>query len=138
MRDSWRLYHNHCANTSLSIMCKLTPDEKLMYKIFNGGRKNINDWLKIIVKYYIEDQVVEDRESVQIIKNKFYTVLHDEFLCTALSLLHKFLLDKGFNDIIQYRPPLQYPLPNSNWRERQEKWEELLEANCKDTKEAWD
>jgi hypothetical protein len=52
--------------------------------------------------------------------------------------LHKFLLDKGVGDIVEYQPLLGTPPPNSNWKKKQDEWEEFLEANCKDTCEAWD
>jgi hypothetical protein len=39
-------------------------DEKLMHKIINRGRKNMNEWFKRIVKDYIEDQAVKDGESI--------------------------------------------------------------------------
>lgn len=119
-------------------MRRPTFDEQLMHKIINGVRTNLNKWVERIVEDYIEDQAVEYRESVQTIKNKFYMELHDGFLCTVRSLLHKFLLDKGIGDIVEYRPPLKNPPPNSNWQKRQEEWEVFLEANCKDTREAWD
>jgi hypothetical protein len=90
------------------------------------------------MKDYIEEKEIEDRESVQTIKNKFYTKLHDDFLCTIPSLLHKFILDKGVGDIIEYRTLLKNPPPNSNWKERQDEWEQFLESNCKDTREAWE
>jgi hypothetical protein len=51
-------------------------------------------------------------------------------------LLHKFLLDKGVRDIVEYRVLLANPPPNSNWKENQEEWEEFLEANCKYIREA--
>jgi hypothetical protein len=119
-------------------MCKLTPDEKLMHKIINGGRTNLNEWFENIVHDYIEEQVIEDRESVETIKNKFYIELHNVFLCTIPSLLHKFLLDKGVQGHCRIPTPLKNPPPNSNWQEKQEEWEEFLEANCKDTRESWD
>jgi hypothetical protein len=74
---------------------KLTPDEELMLKIINGGRKNLNEWFEIIIHDYIEEQAIKDRSSVETIKDKFYTDLHNGFLCTVSSLLHKFMLDKG-------------------------------------------
>jgi hypothetical protein len=73
-----------------------------MHKIINIGRKNLNEWFERIMQDYMEEKGIEDRDSVQTIKNKFYTELHDEFLCTIPSLLHKFLLDKGVSDIVQY------------------------------------
>jgi len=109
-----------------------------MHTIIKGGRKNQNEWFERIVEYYIEYQAVEYRELVQNIKNKFYIELHYGFLYTIPSMLYTFLLDKGADDIVDYRPPLTNPPPNSNWRERQEMWEEFLEDNYKDTKEVWE
>jgi hypothetical protein len=87
---------------------------------------------------YIEDQAVEDRESVQTIKNKFYTELHDGFLCTVPSLLHKFLLDKGVKWHCRVPTPLEISPSKLQLEKRQEEWEVFLEANCKDTREAWE
>jgi hypothetical protein len=39
--------------------------------------QTLNEWFERIVQDYIEEQAIEDRESVQTIKNKFYTELHD-------------------------------------------------------------
>ena len=96
------------------------------------------DWLKIIIKDYILEQTIEDWTSLDKIKEKFYTELLDRFFYTILTLLHKFLLNKGVDDIIEYRPRLGTPLPNSNFQERDEKWESFLDAKCKDTRESWD
>jgi hypothetical protein len=79
-------------NISASIMCIITPDEQLIHKIINRGRTNLNKWFERIVQEYIEEQAIKDRESVQTIKNKFYIELHDGFIFTILSLLHKFIL----------------------------------------------
>jgi len=51
-------------------MHKLTPDEKLIHTIINSGRKNMNEWFERIIRDYIEEQAIEDRESVETIKNK--------------------------------------------------------------------
>jgi hypothetical protein len=48
------------------------------------------------------------------------------------------MLNKGFEDIVEYQPLLGNPPLNSNWKEKQEEWEECFEANCKDTCESWD
>jgi hypothetical protein len=48
------------------------------------------------------------------------------------------MLDKGVKDIVEYQRHLGNPPPNSNWKEKQEEWEEFLKANCKDTRESWD
>jgi hypothetical protein len=83
-------------------MRRLIPDENLMQKIINGGRTNLNEWFENIVQDYIKEQSIKYRESVKTIKNKLYTELHDEFLCIVPSLLHKFLLEKGVEDIVEY------------------------------------
>jgi hypothetical protein len=84
------------------VMCKLTPDEKLTLKLTNGGRMNLHEWVERIVEDYITEQAIEDRTSLDTIKDKFYTELHDGFLCTIPRLLHKFLLDKGIGDIVEF------------------------------------
>jgi hypothetical protein len=76
---------------------------------------NMHDWLKRIIQDYISKQVIEDRMSLNKIKEKFYIDLHDIFFCMVPTLLHKFLLDKGVNDIFKYRPRLGTPLPNRNF-----------------------
>jgi hypothetical protein len=120
-------------------MRKLTLDEQLMLKITNGGRTNLHEWFERIAQDYIEEQAIEDSSSIDTVKDKFYIDLHDGFLCTVPSLLHKFLLDKGVReDIVEYQPLLSTPPPNSNWEKKQRDWEYFLEANCKDTCEAWD
>jgi hypothetical protein len=43
------------------LICNPTPDEKLMHKIINGGRTNLNEWFEIIVGDYIEEQAIEYR-----------------------------------------------------------------------------
>jgi len=88
--------------------------------------------------HYIEEQAIEDKESFETIKNKFYTKLHDGFLCIVSSLLHKFLLlEKGVGDINKYQPLMKNPPLNSNWKEKKEEWEEFLESNYKYTRETW-
>jgi hypothetical protein len=76
--------------------------------------------------------------SLDTIKDKFYIELLEGFLCTIPILLHKFLLDKGIDNIVEFQPRLSTPPQNSHWEEREEKWAEFLEARCKDTKQAWD
>jgi len=56
-------------------------------------------------------------------KNILYIELHDEFLYTISSLLHKFILDKGFGDIVKYQTLLKNLPLNSNWKEKKEEWE---------------
>jgi hypothetical protein len=83
-------------------MQNLSLDEKLMLKITNEVQTNLNEWFERIVCDYIEEQAIKDRSPVETVKEKIYTDLHDVFLCTIPSLLHKFLLDKGVRDIDEY------------------------------------
>jgi hypothetical protein len=83
------------------VMQKLTPDEKLTLKLTNGGWMNLHEWVEIIAEDYITEQDIEDQTSLDTVKDKFYTKLHDRFLCTIPRLLHKFLLDKGVSDIVE-------------------------------------
>jgi hypothetical protein len=117
-------------------MRNLTADEKLGLKLTNRGRINLHDWFERVVEDYISEQVVEDRTSLDRIKENFYTDLHKGFLCTIPTILRKFLLDKGVGDIVEYRPRLGTLLPNSNYQERDKEWEGFLDAKCKDTRQA--
>jgi hypothetical protein len=96
------------------MMRRLTPNEQLMHKIINEGRKNMNKWFERILQDYIEEQANEDRDSIQTIENKFSIEIYDGFICTVLSLLQKFLLDKGAGNIVEYVPLLKIPPSNSN------------------------
>jgi hypothetical protein len=63
-----------------------------MQKIINRGRKNLNERFKRIIRDYIEEQAIEDKEEIKTIKTKLYIKLHDDFLCIVSSFIHKFLL----------------------------------------------
>jgi hypothetical protein len=84
-------------------MRNLTLDEKLDLKLMNEGQMNLHEWFERIVEYFISKQAIEDRTSLDKIKEKFYIDLHEGFMCTFLTLLHKFFLDKGVSDIVKYR-----------------------------------
>jgi hypothetical protein len=75
----------------------------------------LHDCLERIIECYILEQSIEDQTILDKIKETFYTKLHDGFFCTVPTLLHKFLLDKGVGDIVEYRPILGTPLPNKNF-----------------------
>jgi hypothetical protein len=83
-------------------MRNLTPDEKLGLKLINGGRTNMHDWLERIIEDYISEQAIEDRTSLNKIKEKLCIELHNGFFCTVLTPLHKLLLNKGLGDIVEY------------------------------------
>ena len=136
-KDSLKLSKKHCSSTLLDqVMCNLTPDKKLGLKLTNRGRTNLHDWIERINDDYILEQAIEDQTSLDKIKEKLYTELHDEFFFMVLTLIHKFPLDKGVSDIVEYQPRLGTPLPNSNFQERDEKWEAFLDRKCKDIREA--
>jgi len=82
-------------------MRRFTPSEDLCPKLTNGGRTNLHDWIERFIEDYILEQAVEDQTSLDKIKEKFYTKLHDGFFCTVPTLLHKFLLNKGVSDIVK-------------------------------------
>ena len=69
---------------------------------------------------------MEERVSVESIEEKFYTDFTEQFLCSLPTLLFKFLIEKGVGHIVELRPSLREPPPNSNWVEKQKKWEKFI------------
>ena len=49
-----------------------TKDQQLLEKLIRGGRTNLSEWFKKIANEFYEEQAVEERTSVETIKNKFY------------------------------------------------------------------
>ena len=84
------------------------------------------EWFENIADEFCEEQVVEERTSVEIIKKKLYIDLTEQFLCSLLTLLFKFLIEKGVGDIVEPRPLLCEPPQNTNWAEKQKKWEKFI------------
>ena len=52
-----------------------TKDQQLLEKLIRGGRTNLSEWFEKIVDDFCEEQAVEDKTSVETIKEKFYTNL---------------------------------------------------------------
>jgi hypothetical protein len=52
-------------------MHNLTTNEKLGLNLSNGGRTNLHDWLGRSIEDYISEQAIEDRTSLDKIKEKF-------------------------------------------------------------------
>jgi hypothetical protein len=77
-------------------------DEKLTLKITNKSGTNLHECVERIIQDYITEQTIEDRTSLDTIKDKFYMELHDRFLCTIPKLLHNFLPDKGIGNIVEF------------------------------------
>ena len=86
----------------------------------------MSEWFEKIVDDFCEDQAVEDRTSVETVKDKFYTDLIEQFLCSLPALLFKFLIEKGVGHIVEPRPSLHELPSNSNRAEKQRKWEKFI------------
>ena len=77
-----------------------TKDQQLLEKLIRGGRTNLSKWFKNITDKFFEEQAIEERTSVETIQKKFYTDLTKQFLCSLLTLLFKFLIEKGVGHIV--------------------------------------
>ena len=66
----------------------------------------MSEWFEKIANDFCEEKVVEDKTSVETIKEKFYTDLTEQFLCSFPTLLFKFLIEKGLGHIVEPRPSL--------------------------------
>ena len=60
---------------------------------------------KSLTNFY-EEQAVEDRTSVETVKEKFYTNLTEQFMFSLPTLLFKFLIEKGVGHIVEPHPSL--------------------------------
>jgi hypothetical protein len=83
----------------------------------------LNKSIERIAEEYLQGKEIEDKTSIDTVKEKLYTDLHDSFFCTIPSPLHKLFLGKGVSHIVEYQPRLSSPPPNYNWEECQSKWE---------------
>ena len=95
-----------------------TKDQELLEKLIRGGRTNLPKWFEKITDEFYEEQDMEERVLVESIERKFYTDFMKQFLCSLSTLLFKFLIEKGVGHIIEPRPSLSEPPPNSNWVEK--------------------
>ena len=86
----------------------------------------MSEWFKKIVDEFCEEQAVEERTSVETIKKKFYTDLIEQFLCSLLTLLFKFLIEKGVGHIVEPSPSLCGPPLNPNWEKKKKRWEKFI------------
>ena len=76
-------------------------EQQLLEKLIHGGRTNLSEWFEKIVDEFYEEKAVKDRTSVETVKDKFYTDLGEQFLCSLLTLLFKFLIEKGVAHIVE-------------------------------------
>ena len=105
---------------------KVAKDQQLLEKLFRRGRTNLSEWFEKIIDDFCEEQAIEERTSVETIQNKFYTDITKKFLCSLPTLLFKFLIEKGVGHIVEALPLLHELPQNTNWVEKQNKWEKFL------------
>ena len=103
-----------------------TKEQQFLDKLFQGGWTNLLEWFEKIVDDFCEEQAVEDRTSVETVKEIFYTDFTEQFLCSLPTLLFKFLIENGVGHIVEPRPSLCEPPSNTNWVEKQKKWEKFI------------
>ena len=95
-----------------------TKDQELLEKLIRGRRTNLSEWVEKITDEFCKEQAVEERVSVESIEKRFYIDLTEQFLYSLSTLLFKFLIEKGVGHIVEPRPSLCEPPPNSNWEEK--------------------
>ena len=103
-----------------------TKDQQLLEKLIRGGRTNPSEWFENIDDELCEEQAIEERISMETIQKKLYTDLTEQFLCSLLTLLFKFLIEKRVGHIVEPHPLLHEPPQNTNWAEKQKKWEKFI------------
>ena len=86
----------------------------------------MSEWFEKIADDFCEEQAVEDRTSVETIKEKFYTDLTEQFLCSLPTLLFKFLIEKVVCHIVEPHPSLRGLPLNPNWAEKKKRWEKFI------------
>ena len=57
-------------------------EQQLLEKMIRGGRTNLSKWFEKITNDFCEEQAVEDRNLVETVKEKFYTDLTKQFMCS--------------------------------------------------------
>ena len=80
-----------------------------MHTLQNSGKTNLLKWVEQIVDELCEEQIINERASFDSIKNHFHDDFHERFLYTLLTLLFKFLIDKGVAHFVKPRPPMVEP-----------------------------
>ena len=91
-----------------------TKDQELLEKLIQGGITNLLEWFENITDDFCDEQDIEERISVESVQKKFFTDLTEQFLCSLLTLLFKFLIEKGVSHIVELRPLLHEPPQNTN------------------------
>ena len=91
----------------------------------NNGKINLSEWAEQIVDDFCEEKAIDERASFDNIKSRFHDDFHESLLCTILTLIFKFLIDKGVAHIVEPRPPLVEPRSNNN-REHIKQWQKFV------------
>ena len=86
----------------------------------------MSEWFENITIDFYEEQAIEEIISIEAVQKKFYTDLTEQLLCSLPTLLFKFLIEKGVGHIIEPHPLLCEPPQNTNWAEKQKKWEKFI------------
>ena len=97
-----------------------------MHTLQNVGRTNLTEWVYQILDDFCEEQAIDERDSLDSIKNHFHDDFHKIFLCTILTLLFKILINKGVAHIVEPKPPLVKPW-SDNDKKLISRWEEFVE-----------
>jgi hypothetical protein len=101
-------------------------NRQLLQKLKDSGRTNLSEWVENIVDNFCEEQAIDERASYDSVKDHFHDDFHKSFLCTILTLLFKFLIDKGVAHIVELRPPLVEPRSDTD-RNRVSWWKQFVE-----------
>ena len=103
-----------------------TKDQELLEKLIRGGWTNLSKWFENIIDKFCDEQAMEERNLVESIQKRFYIDLTEQFLCSLLTLLLKFQIEKGVVHIVEpHSSPRELP-PNSNWAEKKTRWEKFI------------
>ena len=89
-------------------------NRQLMHTLGNGGRTNLLEWVEQIVNDFCEEQAIDEKASFESRKDHFDDDFHEIFLCTVLTLLFIFPINKGIAHIIEPRPPLIEPISDND------------------------
>ena len=76
-------------------------DKKLLSKLINRGRTNLCEWCEKLDHDFIQENSIEEFVFVDELKKIFYNNLTDQFPCALLTIMFKFLIDKGVGHIFE-------------------------------------
>ena len=74
----------------------------------------MSEWFEKIANKFCEECVIEERVSLKSIEKRFYNDFTDGFLFSLLTMLFKFLINKGVGNIVERHPSLIETPSNTN------------------------